>query len=346
MTVARLGERGVIRRIVERLGPIAPASGRLIAGPGDDAALIEPAAGRLLVATADLLIEAVHFRREWSPPALLGHKALAVNLSDLAAMGALPIAFLLELGLPGDWPEADLDGFLDGMGALARREGIAPAGGDTVTSERLHVGITALGAVEPGRVLRRSGGRPGDRLAVSGPLGASSAGLRLLEQGWRLRTDGEAVPPRAGSSRDLPRAVAGRLLRAHLAPCVDLAAGQALAGWASAGLDLSDGLSQDLHNLCEASKCGAVIDAALLPLDPDARAAFALLALDPEIAGLEGGEDYKLLVAVPAAAGDPPAGCALTVVGELSEERLGIHLLRGGGAEPLPRRGFEHFPGP
>jgi thiamine-monophosphate kinase len=345
MTVGRVGERGLIDRIARRFVGRRPPGKSLVLGPGDDAALLGAPAGRVWVATSDLLLEGVHFRRAWSPPPLLGHKALAVNLSDLAAMGAEPEAFLLNLGLPGEWPLASLDGFVDGLAELAGRAGIALAGGDTCAAGSLEIGITALGTIEEKRAIRRDGGRPGDRLFVTGAVGSSRAGLRLLEAGWRL-DGGVAVPP---DSRDplgaLDPAVARRLLAAHLAPEPELSAGMALAGRVSSGIDLSDGLSQDLHNLCAASGCGALLEARRIPVDPGARAVFEALGLDPVEAAVAGGEDYRLLVGMPAGEREAPAaGPVLLEIGSLTPVASGIRIAGPGGERKLARSGFEHFP--
>jgi len=345
MTVGRVGERALIDRIARRFAGRTPPGKNLVLGPGDDAALLEAPAGRVWVATSDLLLEGVHFRREWTPPRLLGHKALAVNLSDLAAMGADPEAFLLNLGLPAAWPLTSLDGFVDGLAELAGRAGITLAGGDTCASRNLQIGITALGSVEEKRAIRRDGGRPGDRLFVTGSVGSSGAGLRLLEAGWRLDGD-RAVPPASPDPVSvLDPAVARCVLAAHLAPEPEMEAGRALAGQVTAGTDLSDGLSQDLHNLCAASLCGALLQEDRVPVDTEARAVFEALGLDPVEAAVAGGEDYRLLVAV--AAGVEEAAVArpgLREIGRLTPPGEGIRMAAPGGERKLDRAGFEHFP--
>ncbi len=338
MRVGELGEAGVIERVVRAL----PGAGDrlLLRGPGDDAAVLTPPGEGPLAWTADLLVEGTHFRRAWMPPSLLGHKSLAVNLSDLAAMGAEPVAFLLELGLPGDWPVDDLDAFCAGLGELARRSGVILAGGDTCASARLHVGISLLGRLPAGRGLGRDGARPGDQLAVTGPLGAAAAGLELLEAGWRLGAKGEACPPAAGDG-GVPAAAAAAALRAHLAPEPELEAGRQLAGLARAGLDLSDGLARDLRRLCAASGCGAYLVGEQIPVDGAAAAVWQARGRDPLLGAVAGGEDYRLLVALPPEA--VPAG--VIPVGRVTRAGEGVRLDRGGAAEPLPTP-FEHFPGP
>jgi thiamine-monophosphate kinase len=344
MTVGRVGERALIHRIARRFAGGTPSGKKLVLGPGDDAALLAAPTGRVWVATSDLLLEGVHFRRDWTPPRLLGHKALAANLSDLAAMGADPEAFLLNLGLPAAWPVASLDRFVDGLAGLAGRAGIALAGGDTCAAAALQIGITALGSVEERRAIRRNGGRPGDYLFVTGSVGSSRAGLRLLEAGWRLDGD-QAVAPTSGDPlMALDPVVARRVLAAHLAPEPEMEAGRALAGQVTAGTDLSDGLSQDLHNLCEASLCGALLEEDRVPVAKEAQAVFVALGQDPVEAAVAGGEDYRLLVAVAAGKAEGVAArSGLRKIGRLTPPGEGIRIAGPGGERVLPRTGFEHF---
>ncbi|MFQ5718865.1 MAG: thiamine-phosphate kinase [Acidobacteriota bacterium] len=346
MTVGRLGESGIIQRLADRVGRMDP-HGRLECGIGDDGAVAVFGAGDRLVFTTDVLIEDVHFRRCWMPARSLGHKVLAVSLSDLAAMGATPELFLLDLGLPAAWPVADLDALADGLAQLASRHGVGLAGGDTVVSPRLHVGVSAIGRI--GReqtAVRRVGGQPGDAIAVSGSLGGAAAGLALLEDGWRWTDEGPR-PPTRGGTRLIDPVLAGQALRAHLEPEPEVDLGTRLPGAVSAGVDLSDGLSRDLARLCEASGCGARIDAARVPVAPAARLIFDALGQDPVVASLAGGEDYRLLVCGRhlETAGEALAD-DLTVVGELEPVDAGLRLRTDAGLEPLPEPAFTHFSSP
>ena len=291
-------------------------------GIGDDAALIDCPPGQVLVAAVDTLNEGVHFPAG-TAPADLGHKALAVNLSDLAAMGAAPAACLLALSLP-EADDAWVDAFARGLGALARRHGAPLAGGDTVSGP-LSVTVTALGFVGPGEALRRDAARPGDLVCVSGALGAAALGLARWRRGEPL-----GAGPEAALHRPEPRVALGRALR----------------GLAHAAIDLSDGLASDLGHVLRASGCGARIDLAALPAAPD------LAALDPEERwGMQvsGGDDYELcftvrpgrLDAVRAAARD--VAVPVTVIGEVREGE-GVEFIRpGGGAWRPAGAGFEHF---
>ena len=335
-----LGEDAWIARLARRLGHAAPPPPE---GIGDDAARLRPRAGRDLVWTTDLLVEDVHFRRRWAPPRLLGRKALAVNLSDLGAMGAVPRAFLLALAAPDSLPVSWLDAFAAGLADTARRAGAYCAGGDTTASrDRLSIGVSAIGEVRRGRLLTRRGARPGDGLWVSGPLGAAATGLRLLEAGQTLDRPG----PRG------ERAVRVRALRAHLDPQPPLGLGPWLAdrGRARAAIDLSDGLAIDLGRLCAASGVGAVIELTSVPVHPAARRLAAEVGAEPLELALEGGEEYALLFAVPRRRESelrhlpPNIGSRPLRIGNVTAK--GVRLRGEDGRErPLRPRGYRHFGG-
>lgn len=333
---ADAGERGLIDHIRRRLPP-APAD--LIVGPGDDAAVVQPDRGALQILTTDALVEGVHFDLRYSSPADVGHKALAVNLSDIAAMGGVPRFALLSLMLPAPCTMETIDGMLDGLLALAARSKVAIAGGNITRSPGpLVVDVAVTGAAKPRKVLTRSGGRPGDRLYVSGTIGAARAGL-----GWLQSSVEHAAGRVAGAGllecverhrRPEPRTRLGALL------------GRTRA--ASACMDLSDGLADAIRQIAEASGTGAKIEAERLPVHPAAAEWFRSRDVDPVMTALEGGDDYELLVAVPArfrgrfrAAGRLAQGLALTHIGELTAERA-IRLVAGGTERELPE-GFVHF---
>ena len=327
------GERALVEHIRRRL---PPSSSSLIVGPGDDAAVIEPARGALQVLTTDALVEGVHFDRRYSSLADVGYKAIAVNVSDVAAMGATPEFALLSLMLPDAVGLTEIDALLDGvleMSAIAR---IAVAGGNISRSPGpLIVDVTATGSVRRRRVLTRNGGRPGDALYVTGSLGAAAAGLDWLRSsgspGFPLETGIGACVGR--HRRPEPRLRIGALLGRNQA--------------ASACMDLSDGLGDAVRQIAEASGTGASVDAAALPVDRAAADWFTSRQLDPVTAAVSGGDDYELLFSVPRkfAGRLRPVqrgarGVALTRIGELTAEP-GVRLLRAGIPEELPR-GFEH----
>jgi thiamine-monophosphate kinase len=334
--VSDLGERGLIERIRAR---VPPPPGSLLVGIGDDAAVVEPARGALQVLTTDAFVEGVHFDRSFSSAADIGFKALAVNASDVAAMGGSPSLALLSLMLPERTPVADVDGILDGLLEMAALGGIALAGGNITRSPGpLIVDVALLGAVRRRRVLTRQGGRPGDGIYVSGTLGAGAAGLDWLRAHGRQPAD---VPDDAELAacvqryrRPEPRVRLGGLL------------GRTRA--ASACMDLSDGLADAVRQVAAASRTGARIDAAQLPVAAGARRWFEARGADPVRAALSGGDDYELLFSVPARGRGrlrtvvgQARGVTITRIGELTADR-GLVVTLDGVAEDLPS-GFSHF---
>jgi len=333
-TVAAIGEHGLIERLARRVGR-HPAWVTL--GIGDDAALIEPARGEIDVLTTDSLIEDVHFRRSWTDAAAIGHKALAVNLSDLAAMGAMPRACLLSLGLPDTLRLDDFDRLLDGLLELADRSRTPLVGGNISRSPGpLVVDVTVTGSVRRRRALRRSGARPGDELYVTGSLGGALAGLRLLERGLDRATASAAERTCVERhERPEPRLRTGRIV--------------ARQGLASAAIDLSDGLADGIRQLAGSSGVGAEVDTAAIPVDPAVREVAASLGADPTEIALSGGEDYELLFAVPGrrrraflAAVGRSGETTATRIGKLTANR-DLRTTTGGVPRPLTSTGFEHF---
>lgn len=334
--MATVGERGLIEHIRRRLPPPPPA---LVVGIGDDAAVAMVDRGTLQVLTTDALVEGVHFDRRFSRPPDIGYKALAVNVSDIAAMGAAPRFALLSLMLAPTLALDDVDGLLDGLLEVAAGSGVTLVGGNITRSPGpLVVDVTVVGSVKPRRILKRSGGRPGDSLYVSGSIGAAAAGLGWLRQHGQLGSEVPDDPDLAGCverhRRPQPRARLGALL------------GRTRA--ASACMDLSDGLADAVRQVGEASGVGARIAASALPIHPGAARWFVRQGQDAVQASLSGGDDYELLFALPNRSRGrlrlverQARGLRLTRVGELTRERHFI-LERDGGTEPLPA-GFVHF---
>lgn len=303
-------------------------------GLTDDAAAMTPAAGYDLVLTMDAVAAGVHFFAD-DGPADIGWKALAVNVSDLAAKGAIPRAYLMSFAFPEPPALSWLKGFCEGLGDAQRAFGMTLIGGDTDRRPGpLSVTITAIGQVAGGRMVKRGAACAGDRIVVSGTLGDAALGLALRRGGsalWRLAPDDAAF-------------LARRYLRPE--PRVRLAA--LLPDFASAAMDISDGLIKDLGRMAAASALGAQVRADLLPLSAAGR---AVLAHDPH--GLEivvsGGDDYEVLAAVPAdrvaafIAAAAGAGIALTEIGAF-EAGCGVHLLDASGHRlPITRPGYDHF---
>ena len=329
-TVLHLGERGLIDRITARLA----MPSWVVVGPGDDAAVIATERGALEVLTTDTQVEGVHFDHRFVPADAIGHRALAVNLSDLAAMGAKPRAALLSLMLPDALDVAVVDGMLDGLTALAARHGVTLIGGNISRSPGpLVVDVTAVGSVRPRRVLRRAGARPGDGVYVTGSLGDALVGLHSLQE--RLGPQGSA--PQMAEQRYLypePRVRMGMLLGRNRA--------------ATACMDLSDGLADAVRQVAAASNVGITIDADALPIADAVRRWHVDHNADPTAMALQGGDDYELLfTARPSHAGrlrDVKAHAGslpITKIGEVTSDRR-LTVRTPGGDTPLPE-GFEHF---
>lgn len=311
---------GRLREII-CVPPGSPAA-RCEVGIGDDAAVLNVPADRELVVCVDTLVEGVHFP-ENTAPAAIGHKALAVNLSDLAAMGAVPAWFLMALTLPSE-NRAWLDEFAGGMAELAGRSGIMLAGGDT-SSGQLSISITALGLVEKGKALTRFGACPGDLVVVSGTLGSAANALRMLRQG-------NSPCPEDQRALDFP------LPR--------LETGRALQGLATSCIDLSDGLVADLGHILEQSGAGASIELEHLPT-PGSLDALPQASRWP--LQLSGGDDYELCFTIPPGSEKRlmeislASGVELTVIGAINA-RSGVELITPQGENYRPEStGYLHF---
>src|SRR5581483_5128249 len=303
-----LAERSLIaqlRRMVKAplrapdgLGPLNPS---VIAGIGDDCAVLRVAPGNDSLVTTDFTLEGVHFRREWHSAESVGHRCLTRGLSDIAAMGGEPVAAFLSMAFPRDLAQSWIRGFVGGLLRLAEQHGVTLAGGDTAESpNRILADIVVLGTVPKGKAIRRSGARAGDRVFVSGELGGSAAALGRLRRGEKADA--------RGYSRHCypePRVELGRMLRE--------------SGIASAMIDTSDGLSTDLSHLCEESGVGAEINGFGIP-----RARMGKPARPVELdLALHGGEDYELLFTVSPRKRVPEqlAGVRLTEIGRVTRGR-------------------------
>jgi thiamine-monophosphate kinase len=343
VTVGDCSERALVARIQQHL---PPAPDWLLVGIGDDAAVVEPARNRVEVLSVDALIEGVHFDRAFSPPDAIGHRALAVNLSDLAAMGAAPRLALLSMALPAALPLADFDAVAAGFAALAARHRLHVAGGNLTRSPGpLMIDVTVLGTVKRRQALTRGGARPGDDLYVSGTIGAAAAGLRILQE----RLTHSAAQNTEQTGADVERCVE-RYLRPE--PRVRLGVMLSRTRAAAACMDLSDGLADAVQQMAEASHVGMTIDAASLPVDAGARTFFDARGMDAATEAMTAGDDYELLLAVrPRAhrrltAAGRHGGAALTRVGRCTENpAVVLHRIVGDGAAdtaPLPK-GYSHF---
>jgi thiamine-monophosphate kinase len=309
----------------------------VVVGLGDDAAVLEPTSGQQIL-TTDLLIEGVHFDPSSISPHDLGAKAITVNVSDVAAMGGSPRAAVASIALRTDVEAAWVMELYAGMREACAEYALALVGGDTNRGEVVVISAAVVGEVAPGRAVTRSGARAGDRVVVTGSLGAAAGGF-LISRATGARV-AEALSGPWGR----------RLVGAFERPVARVGEGQTLARCgASSMMDLSDGLAKDLHRLCEASGVGARLELDAVPVSPDLREAGAWLEADPLELALGFGEDYELLATLAqadVARADEaldPFGVTLTVVGTIIEGR-GIVAVDGDGNErPMEARGWDHF---
>jgi thiamine-monophosphate kinase len=318
-----LAEKALIRRIRDRAAKQPGAGFRGVIGIGDDCAVVPVPRGHEALVTTDFSLENVHFKRAWHPPDSVGHRCLARGLSDIAAMGGEPLAVFLSLAVPQDLPQGWVDGFLGGLLKLANEFKVTLAGGDTAQSPGgIMADIVGLGSVPKGKAVLRSGARPGDRIYVTGELGASAATIDLLTGGRKLRPSDFASHfyPR-------PRVAVGRFLREK--------------GLASAMIDISDGLSTDLGHICEESKVGAELATGTIPVATVGKSA---RRVELKFA-LHGGEDYELLFTAPPKrkVASRIAGVPIRRIGVVTSGRQMFLVDKKGERQKLQPQGWEHF---
>ena len=314
-----LAEKLLISRIRTR----AIRRKRIAAGIGDDCAILQIPAGHQALVTTDFSLEGIHFRREWHPPEVVGYRCLARGLSDIAAMGGTPVAAFLSLALPQNLRQPWVDRFIKGLLGLADRFNVTLAGGDTAQSPGgILADIVVIGSIPKGKAILRSGAQPGDRIYVTGALGGAAAALKLLLAGKKLRQG------------DFP---------SHFHPVPRIEVGRFLLekGFASAMIDLSDGLSTDLRHICEESGVGAEIQAPAIP-----RATVGKLAREVDLQfALHGGDDYELLFAAPRGKQVTPqiAGVDITQIGHVTRQKHIILMNDQGVGLEFHSQGWEHF---
>jgi len=331
-TIRDLGEDLLLLRIKSVIDSPSPG----VVGIGDDAALL----GRQLL-TTDTLVENVHFRRAWCTPEELGWKALAVNLSDVAAMGGTPRAALVSLILPAETSVSVVMGLYRGMQRLARTTGVAILGGNLAKGSPLSITLTVTGESEA--PVLRTGARPGDRIFVSGQLGLARAGYLILKRKLTGTKDAWAEPRATFLRRrnEAANAYPGGLkaVRRFLLPDPRLDLGRDVH--ATAMMDVSDGLATDLPRLAQASGVGMVIDTEMLPVSRTFRALCDALKVAPEAVMLEGGEDYELVMTVSPSA-EVPDAVAWHCIGEVTSGHK-VLVRDKGRTRPLASRSFDHF---
>jgi len=339
--LAMLGEFGLINRIATK---IQPASG-VITGIGDDAAVTATTPGMQLLTSTDMLLEGVHFRRKWHDPYRLGRKSLAVNISDMAAMGGIPRWTLLSLAIPSDYSLEFIDSFTGGFLSIASEHGITLIGGDTCVSKNgLVISVTILGEQRPDLIVRRSGARAGDDIWVTGNLGDAALALSMLEHNNSPFPQGEDWGECGGEFEQY-------LLSRLLNPTPRIAVGIALAesGLVNAMSDISDGIVADLGHITEQSNVGSAIRLDALPLSEAFRIIASLLPEFPWHLPLSGGEDYELAFTAPPVNREKIAGtlkkCGIdaTPVGIVTTSP-GVKVVNSDNSEFIIRRnGFNHF---
>jgi thiamine-monophosphate kinase len=318
-----LPEKALIRRIRDRAAKGRGAGLHSGIGIGDDCAVVPIPRGHETLVTTDFSLENVHFKRAWHPPESVGHRCLARGLSDIAAMGGQPLAVFLSLAFPRTLPQSWVDGFLRGLLELASKFEVNLAGGDTAESrDGIMADIIALGSVPRGKAVLRAGARPEDRIYVTGELGASAAALDLLSRGKRLRRSD---------------------FESHFYPTARVAVGRFLRekGLASAMIDISDGLSTDLGQICEESGVGAELETEAIPV---ATVGKSLRRVELQFA-LHGGEDYELLFTAPLKKRIPSriAGVAVRQIGAVTGGRKIFLRDKKGVRQELKSQGWEHF---
>jgi len=342
-TVSTLGERALVARLRSR---ITETPGVKV-GIGDDCALVETPGASLL--TTDTLVEGVHFDLTITPARLLGRKAMSVNLSDIGAMSGVPRYALVSLCLPATCSVEFVDGLYEGLIERAAEVGVGIVGGNlSATQGPIIITVTLLGVGD--RPILRKGVQVGDLVVVTGGLGASAEGMRLLREGVRLADDGVVI--NTGIWTPSSEAPLGRCVRAHLDPTPPRAFARAMSetpGTVRAMMDISDGLSMDLIRMCAENSVGAVIDPLAVPVDPAVAKIERARGGDPLPLALHGGEDYQLLLAVAPDSIDAVRDMAfvwdlpITVVGQFVVGAPVVSVQVGEWIEPLRSQGFDHF---
>jgi thiamine-monophosphate kinase len=336
LKITEIGEFGLIESIRKEL--VTPREG-VVKGIGDDCAVYESSPGRVLLLTTDMLVENIHFLWGSITPFQLGRKAIAVNLSDIAAMGGNPLVALISLGIPADREVEEIHELYRGMGDMCERYAVSIVGGDTVAAHgNLIVNVSLIGETDKREVLYRSGARPGDKIYLTGVVGDSGAGLAILR--------GEITPPKPLSTH---------FIKIHNEPDPQIETGRAIAAsrLANAMIDLSDGLLADLGHITQESGVGALLFENKIPLSPKLKGLADYTDRTPLHFALSGGEDYILLVTVPAQnmraferVYTKESTSPLFQVGEIQEDK-GIRIRReDGSVKEIADKGFDHFSGP
>lgn len=333
MNLYQIGEFGLIDRIRKRF---PPPKRPLLIGIGDDSAVLRPKKNIDILITTDLLLEDIHFDLRYTTFRQLGYKAIAVNISDIAAMGGIPRYLVASLALSGDLDIKDIDALYKGIGKLAKRFGVELIGGDTSASKKgIFISMALLGEIESGMMVTRSGARVGDTIMVTGSLGDSSAGLEILKRGDKIEKGRKP------------------LIKRHLEPIprVDEGRSLALRKLVTSMIDISDGLLSDLSHILEESGVGAELFLDEIPISPSLRKYSAEKGVSPLKFALSGGEDYELLFTAPKEAApkiicsNPLKKTGVSVIGRIVK-RKGIRYIGNDDIKPEALKGYNHFYSP
>ncbi len=314
-TINELGEFGLIKRLSRK-----PRRSEVVAGIGDDAAVIRDGKGFILY-TTDMMVEGDHFRREWSPPEKIGRKAMASNISDIAAMGGIPEYALVSISLRSDISVEFVESIYKGMYEVADRHGVDIIGGDTTHGSLIVINVALAGRTDGEHLTLRSGAKVGDYILVSGPLGASKAGLELLLHGYT-----EPKGP----------------IEKHLDPGCRMDIARDVSRYANAVIDVSDGLASEVGHICEESGVGAIIYKEKIPISKETFEAARILEVSPYDLALHGGEDYELLFTVSEENLDAVRKYG-TVVGRIGGKGMGVKIREKSGKIEDLKGGYEHF---
>ncbi len=330
MQLTQIGEFGLIREIREQLTKFQ--EDKVVVGIGDDAAAVEIEGGKLTLLTTDTLVEDVHFKRNYASPFEVGWKSLAVNISDIAAMGGNPLYSLVSLSLSPGMGSSTVKYLYKGLKKIASQYKVNIVGGNIVHSPIFSITISLIGEVERENILLRSGAKKGDLIYVTGELGSSRAGLECLRN-HNLKVDPE---------------IRKFLVRKHLFPSPGLKEGQILAKEkiATAAIDISDGLVSDLFRITEESKVGAIFWEEKIPISLACKEVAKEVGMSPQEWALYGGEDYELLFTVSRDKREKikEPGFSSYLIGEIIEKEKGVSLKKESGEKiPLEDKGYDHF---
>ena len=335
--LASMGEFGLIEHLTKNI-ELQNASSVL--GVGDDAAVIDHF-GKQSVITTDMLIEGVHFDLMYTPLKHLGYKSVVVNLSDIYAMNAIPTQVIIAIGISNRFSLESLDEFYEGVYAACEKYGVDLVGGDTTSSQKgFIISVTAVGELNPGKMVKRSGARVGDLLCVSGSLGSAYIGLLFLEREKKIFLESPGVQP----DLEGESFVIGKMLKPEARKdIIEFFESQDLLP--TSMMDISDGLSSEILHICKQSNLGCVLYEEKIPVDERMKQAAYKFEIDPTACALSGGEDYELLFTIPQSEHEKLVlNEEISVVGYMTEPSAGVNIItKGGNKHPLTAQGWNHL---